>query len=143
MSDHEGALQRALIERLRSDTGIRAVLGDPARVWDQPPGANLDHGGFPRLLVGRGESRPVAADGCGIEHRLTLTAVSRFPGLEEARRIAGAVRAALEDAVLEADGVRTVSVAVVFSDVFRTGDWRRTQAVLRVRAVTEDIRENE
>ncbi len=139
MSDHEGALQRALIERLRNDAGVKAVLGDPARVWDQPPG----DGGFPRLLVGRSESRPVAADGCGIEHRLTLTAVSRFPGTEEARRIAAAVRTALADAMLEANGVRTVSVAVVFSDVFRTSDWRRTHAVLRVRAVTEDIRENE
>lgn len=135
MTDHESALQRALIERLREDAGVKAVLGDRAKVWDQPPA----EGGFPRLLVGRGESRSVAADGCGVEHRLTLTAVSRFPGTEEARRVAGAVRAALEDAVLEADGVRTVSVAVVFSDVFRTGDWRRTHAVLRVRAVTEDV----
>ena len=139
MSDHEEALQRALIERLRGDAGGKAVLGEPARVWDQPP---VD-GGFPRLLVGRGESRPVAADGCGIEHRLTLTAVSRFPGTEEARAVAGAVRTALNDAVLEADGVRTVSLGVVFSDVFRTGDWRRTHAVLRVRAVTEAIEESE
>nr|WP_315054341.1 DUF3168 domain-containing protein [uncultured Brevundimonas sp.] len=133
MSDHEGALQRALIERLRGDAGVKAVLGDPARVWDQPPA----DGGFPRLLVGRGESRPVAADGCGTEHRLTLTAVSRFPGMEEARAVAAAVRAALSDVVLKADGVRTVSLGVVFSDVFRTGDWRRTHAVVRVRAVTE------
>ena len=56
---------------------------------------------------------------------------------------ASAVRAALNDAVLEADGVRTVSLGVVFSDVFRTGDWRRTHAVLRVRAVTEAIEESE
>lgn len=139
MSDHEGALQRAVIARLRDDAGVQAVLGEPARVWDQPP---VD-GGFPRLLVGRGESRPVAADGCGIEHRLTLTAVSRFPGTEEARAVAGAVRAALGDAVLEADGVRTISLGVVFSDVFRMGDWRRTHAVLRVRAVTEAIEESE
>ncbi len=139
MSDHEGALQRALIERLRGEAGVKAVLGDPAKVWDQPPA----DGGFPRLLVGRSESRPVAADGCGVEHRLTLTAVSRFPGTEEARAVAGAVRAALSNAVLEADGVRTVSMGVVFSDVFRTGDWRRTHAVLRIRAVTEDMGEDE
>ena len=134
MSDHEGALQRALIARLRNDAGVRAVLGEPARVWDQPPA----NGGFPRLLVGRGESRPVAADGCGIEHRLTLTAVSRFPGTEEARAVAGAVRTALNDAVLEADGVRTVSVQVRFCDVFPSPDRRRTWGVMRVRAVTEE-----
>ena len=30
MSDHEGALQRAVIARLRDDAGVQAVLGEPA-----------------------------------------------------------------------------------------------------------------
>ena len=135
MSDHEGVLVKAMVAQLKADAGVRAVLGDPARVWDQPP----DRPVFPHLLIGRVESRPVAADECGIEHVLTLTCVSKYPGSEEARAVVAAVRAGLLDVVLEADGMRTVSVRVVFSDVFRSPDMKRAWAVVRVRAVTEDV----
>lgn len=135
MSDHENALQEALIAHLRDDAALKALLGDPARVWDQPPGEPV----FPHLLIGRSESRPVAADGCGVEHNLTLTCGSTFGGTEEAKAVSAAVRARLFEAVLTADGVRTISLRVVFSDVFRSPDLRRTWAVIRVRAVTEEI----
>ncbi len=135
MSDHETALQTAMIGWLRDDATLQAVLGDPARIWDQAP----KDAGYPHLVLGRCESRPVAADGCGIEHRLTLTCASMFGGTEEAKVVAAAVRARLTNAVLEADGVRTVSLAVMFSDVFRSADHRRTWAVMRVRAVTEEM----
>ncbi len=135
MRDHEGALQKALIACLRDDGAIKALLGEPARIWDQPP----EGPGFPHLRIGRSESRPVGADGCGIEHSLTLSCVSRFAGTEEARAVCAAVRARLHDATLEIDGVRTVSLRVTFVDVFRTPDLRRTYAVIRLRAVTEEI----
>lgn len=135
MTDHESALQKALIAHLRDDGALKALLGDPARIWDQPPAEPL----FPHLLIGRSESRPVAADGCGVEHSLTLTCASTFGGTEEAKAVSAAVRARLFEALLTADGVRTVSLRVVFSDVFRSPDLRRTWAVIRVRAVTEEI----
>lgn len=133
MTDHEGALQKALVAALKADAALAAVLG--GRVWDQAPEAAE----FPHLLVGRCESRPLAADGGGVEQALTLTTVSRFAGTEEARAVAAAVRARLHEGALEADGVRTVTLRVTFSDVFRAGDGRRTYAVVRVRAVTEDV----
>lgn len=135
MSDHENALQKALIAHLRDDAALRALLGEPARIWDQPA---MDPA-FPHLLIGRNQSRPVNADGCGIEHELTLTCASTFGGTEEAKAVSAAVRARLFEAQLTADGVRTVSLRVVFSDVFRSPDLRRTWAVIRVRAVTEEI----
>jgi len=134
MKDHEGALAGALIAHLKDDGALRALLGDPVRIWDQPP----EEAAFPHLLVGRNESRPVAADGGGVEHRLTLTCASRFAGMEEARAVAAAVRARLADARIAADGVRTVSLGVVFADVFRSPDLKRAWAVMRVRAVTEE-----
>lgn len=134
MSGHELALQEALIGWLKGDARVRALLGEPVRVWDAPP----DRPGFPHLLIGRSESRPVRADGGGVEHALTLTIVSRFRGTEEAKAVLAAVRARLEDAVVEADGVRTVSLRVAFADVFPGADGARTFAVLRVRAVTEE-----
>lgn len=135
MNDHEGALQKALIAWLRDDGSIKALLGEPARIWDQPP----DGPGFPHLRIGRSESRPIGADGCGFEHSLTLSCVSRFAGTEEARAVCAAVRARLYDAALEGDGVRTVGLRVSFVDVFRSPDLRRTYAVIRVRAITEDL----
>jgi hypothetical protein len=132
---HELALQKALIAHLRADPALQAVLGSPARISETAVGPTE----LPHLLIGRSESRDVRADGGGVEHALTLTAVSRFRGSEEAKAVLAAVRARLSDAVVEADGVRTVGLRVAFADVFPASDGHRTFAVLRVRAVTEEI----
>lgn len=135
MSSHELALQKALIGHLSGDVGVQALLGDPARIWDAVPEETV----LPHLLIGRCESRPVGADGGGLEHRLTLTVVSRFRGTEEAKAVLAAVRFRLADARVQADGVRAISLGVVFADVFPAADGARTYAVLRVRAVTEEV----
>ena len=131
---HELALQKALIARLGEDPRVRALLGDPPRIWDAPP----DRPTFPYLLIGRSESRPVGAVGCGIEHGLTLTVVSRFRGTEEAKAVLAALRVTLTDAALAADGVRTINLRPGFADVYPAPDGQRTFAVLRLRAVTEE-----
>lgn len=130
---HELALQKALIAHLKDDPAASALLG--GRIWDATP----SEPSYPHLLIGRSESRPIPADGGGIEHLLTLTIVSRFQGGEEAKAALATVRLCLTDAVIEADGVRTVSLGVRFSDVWRSPTGPRTYAVLRVRAVTEEI----
>ena len=135
MSAHELALQKALIAHLKADPAVTALLGEPARIWDAAP----EDATFPHLLIGRCESRPVGADGGGFEQALTLTVASRFRGTEEAKAVLAAVRLALNDVTLEADGVRTVSLRVTFADVFPSADGARTFAVLRVRAVTEEV----
>lgn len=133
--NHEVALQGALITHLKDDAAVRALLGEPARIWD----AAANRPGFPHLLIGRSESRPLRADGGGVDHALTLTVVSRFQGTEEAKAVLAAVRSRLTNAVLEAEGVRTVNLRVAFADVFPGPGGARTFAVLRVRAVTEGI----
>jgi hypothetical protein len=130
---HELALQKALIAHLGADVAICALLGEPPRIWDSPP----DRPSFPYLLIGRSESRPIGAAGCGIQHVLTLTVVSRFRGVEEAKAVLAALRLTLTDAALTADGVRTIGVRPGFADVYPAPDGQRTFAVLRVRAVTE------
>lgn len=130
---HEGALQKALLVHLREDTAVSALLG--TRVWNAPP----NQPEFPHLTIGRTESRPIGADGGGIEHRVTLTVRSRFRGTEEVKAILAAVRLALEEARLEADGVRTVGLGVRHAEVWPSADGQRTFAVLLVRAVTEDV----
>lgn len=132
---HELALQKALIAHLGADAGLGALLGSPPRIWDAPPA----HPGLPHLLIGRSESRPVEADGGGIEQALTLTVVSAFRGVEEAKAVLAALRSALSSVDLEADGIRTIGLRATFADVYPTPDRLRTYAVLRVRAVTEEI----
>ena len=97
MSGHELALQKALIAHLSEDVAVQALLGDPARIRDAAP----REGELPHLLIGRCESRPVGADGGGVEHRLTLTVVSRFRGTEEAKAVLAAVRLRLADARIQ------------------------------------------
>ena len=135
--DHGAALQAALLRHLRADAGLKIHLGDPARVWDQVPAKAA----YPHLLVERSESRPVAADGCGVEHRLSLRVLSGFGGVSEVRAVVAAVRAALEDVRLGEGSVRTVSLGVVFADVFPGPGVRPAFGVIRVRAVTEDTGE--
>lgn len=136
MRDHEGALQKAMVAALKADPALSGMIQE--RVYDQAPEGAL----CPYLALGRCESRPVAADGGGVEQRLTLTGVSRFAGSEEAKAVSAAVRACLHEAVLEADGVRTATLRATFADVFRAGDGRRTYAVVRLRAVTEEVGED-
>ena len=135
MKDHESALQKGLIAWLAAGQTLQTLLGEPARIWDEPP----TQAGFPHLRVGTSQSRPVRGEGCGVEHQLTLHCVSRFAGTEEARAICAGVRARLEEAVLETDEVRTISLRTTFTDIFRSADLRRTYGVIRVRAVTEEI----
>ncbi|HST91554.1 MAG TPA: DUF3168 domain-containing protein [Brevundimonas sp.] len=132
---HELALQKALMAHLRADPALQALLGSPARISEITAASEE----LPHLLIGRSESRPLRADGGGTEHVLTLTVVSRFRGSEEAKAVLAAVRTRLSDAAVEADGVRTVGLRVAFADVFPAADGHRTFAVLRVRAVTEEI----
>ena len=133
MINHEAALQKALIARLRADDALDALTG--GRIWDGEPAKRV----FPYVTVSRVESRPVRADGGGVEQVLTLTGHSRFEGLEETRAISAAIRAALHEADLTAEGVRVVNPRVTFADVFGSPEGRRSHAVVRVRAVTEEI----
>ncbi|MES2034498.1 MAG: DUF3168 domain-containing protein, partial [Pseudomonadota bacterium] len=128
------ALHRALLDHLRADPGLTALLGTPARIWDEPPEPRL----FPFVTLGRAETRPWGGlEGEGLEHALTLTCVSRFDGAEEAKAVVAALRTALHDATPVLDGHRLVSLRVTYADVFRSPDWRPLYGVVRVRAVTE------
>lgn len=131
--DPERALQRAIIDHLRADDGVRAALGHPAAIYDEPPREMA----WPHLLIGRSESRPYTADGEATEHILTLTARSRFGGTEEAKVVNAAVRAALSEAAITIVGHRIVNLRVTYQDVFRAADWQKTLGVTRVRVVTE------
>lgn len=139
--DPERALQGAVYARLRAEPALVPLLGSPPRVHDAPPSDPV----YPLLSFGRAQSRPWGGSDDGVaategaELALTLTCVSRFGGGEEAKAVAGAVRAALHDADLALDGWRLANLRVTYVDVFRAADNRLTLGVVRMRAVVEPL----
>jgi len=128
------ALHLALLDHLRADAGLTALIGDPPRIHDEPPQERV----FPLVVFGRAETRPWGGlEGEGVEHTLTLTCLSHFDGAEEARAIVAALRARLHNAALTLDGHRLVNLRVTYSDIFRAPAWRPVVGVVRLRAVTE------
>ncbi len=128
------ALVSAIRAAAAGDINVQALLGDPARVYDDPPPDAL----FPYVTLGRVESRPAEASaGEAMEHAVTLHAWSRYGGRAEALDVLGALRGALHNAALSVEGRRLVLLFAQFADVFRSGDARTTHGVLRLRAITE------
>ncbi|HEX7799246.1 MAG TPA: DUF3168 domain-containing protein [Asticcacaulis sp.] len=127
-------LQGALLAFLRAQDSLTAWLGTPPRVWDQPPGEPV----FPYVTFGRGRMQAIGGvDAEVAEQTLNLMCVSRFGGAEEARAVAGALRALLDGAALSLSDQVLCSLRVVFVDVFRAADMRTTYALIRLRAVSE------
>lgn len=132
MSDR--ALAAAIRAGAMADAGVKALLGDPARIYDDPPPDPV----FPYVSLGRVESRSAdAANVNAIEHALTLHVWSRYGGRAEALDVIAALRTALHNAPLTVTGRTLVLLFAQFADVFRSGDGRTTHGVLRLRAVTE------
>ena len=133
MTGAEQALCAAVTARLKADAGLQALIG--GRVYDEAP-AQPTH---PYATVGRVQGRPLPADGGAQEHLLTLTCVSRYGGKPEARAVVAAMRALLDDAAIELDDHRLVSLRAAYADVFRASDEESVLGVLRLRAVTEPL----
>jgi len=131
----ETAFQTAVLDRLKGDAAVKAVLGDPARVYAiAPNGAR-----FPFLSTGRGETE--LADGSGtdlVDHRLTLHLWGRRDDMDALKDAAGAVRAALHQADLTfPDPYACILCRVVYTDLFTGADGRTMHGVVRVRALVE------
>lgn len=130
----EIALLKAMRAALVAHADVQAVLGHPARVYDDPPPEAV----FPYVTLGRMESRSAdASASAATEHVVTLHAWSRHGGRAEALETIAALRTALHNAALTIEGRRLVLLLASFSDVFRSGDGRTTHGVLRLRAITE------
>ena len=127
----ENALVVAVTARVKADAGLQPVLG--GRVYDEAPAQPT----YPYVTVTRVQGRPLPADGGAAEHLLTLSCVSQYGGKAEARETVAALRALLDDAALELDGWRLVSLRAVYADTFNRSDMKSALGLLRLRAVTE------
>lgn len=128
-------LRAAVYDALRADTALSSVLGG-ARVYDEPP-RNAE---FPYVTLGEARLSEAGADGGTLqEHLLVLHAWSRKGGHREAHVIAGALLQALDDAPLDLPGHRLVNLRFTVADIRREADGRTYHALVRFRALTEDL----
>lgn len=125
--------QTALYGFLKENEDLTAHLGDPVRVYDDPPDDTI----FPYLVIG--ETRTQAYDGIdgAMEHDLRLHVFSRYAGRREIKTILDQVYTVLHDANIPLTEHCIVSLRFVFADIFRRPDRNIYQGVARFRAVTQ------
>jgi hypothetical protein len=128
------ALAAAIIAAARNDAAVKSLVGDPARIWDEPPA----QASFPYVTLGRLESRAAdASEMDALEHGVTLHVWSRHGGRAQAMDIIAALRARLHNAALSVSGRKLVLLLASYTDLFRAGDGFTTHGVIRLRAITE------
>lgn len=129
----EAAFQSGLLEHLRADAGVAAVLGE--RVFDQPRSGVR----YPVLYLGRFESEAAdASETRLIELRQTLLIRGRRDDADSIKQALGAIRTALDTAPLAlAPPQQAIHARVVYADLFSTPDSRVMQGLVRVRAMVQ------
>lgn len=126
------ALQKALYAALLADSGVRAELGDPPRIYDAPP----ESAAHPYAVLGEARATRIAGHPSGVEHDIRIRIVSRYEGRREVKRALEAVVAALHDADPPLEGARLVGLRFLFADIFARGDGV-FEGLARFRAATE------
>lgn len=95
MTDLLTPVAEALLARLAGDSAVQAVLGHPARVYDQRPAMAT----FPYAVLAAGEGRDIGTKTLAVSSQvLTLQVFSRQRGGREVRLVLAALRSALHDA---------------------------------------------
>lgn len=133
-ADSQWPLQQAVFAALGADAGIKALLGDPPRIYDHVPPA----GAFPYLVLGEATSQPFdAKTEDGMEQTLTLHTWSRYRGLKETKDIMAAVAAVLDDQPLSLGGHTLVLLRFAFGTTSLESDGLTRHGVQRFRALTQ------
>lgn len=129
----EAAFQCGLLEHLRTDAGVAAVLD--ARVFDLPRSGVR----YPFLYLGRVESEAVdASETRLVELRQTLLIRGRRDDADAIKQALGAIRAALDTSPLTLEPpYKAIHARIVYADLFSTSDSRVMQGLVRVRALLQ------
>lgn len=135
MSAASWPLQQALYAHLSADAGLKAEIGDPPRLYDDPPKTAA----FPYVVIGEARTEPLAGLDGGFIHDIRVQIYSKHAGRREVKRIIDALYDALHEASFPIGGASLVDCRFVTGDVFRrdaTGE--AYHGVARFRVVTEN-----
>ncbi len=128
-------LQKAIYAHLTADAGVGVELGNPARIYDDPPTDSP----FPYLTLGEARANDWNGVDGGVVHDLKLYIFSRYAGRQELKRIMAVVYDALHEADFPIEGHLLINMRYVFGDSFRRQNDDIYQGVMRFRAVTEPL----
>ena len=123
--DYDLALQKAVIDTLRSDVGVTALVGQ--RTYDEPPQGVS----YPMVQFGRVDMRPLRTDdNAAARLFFSVEGHSRGKvGRVEASRLVSAIRGALDEANLSITGFSSVFCQYRNQIVDRTTDKNHTAIV--------------
>ncbi len=128
------ALQKAIIETLRADASLTAMLGGP-RVYDRPPRRM----NAPCVNIGAAEIHHWNTfTARGHEHRLTLHVWTRHGGRKSAYEIIARLDELLDDADLALQDHHLVNLRAIFWTAMRADDGL-FQGIMRLRATTHPL----
>jgi len=135
-SDASLPLQGAIGDALADAAAIQALIGNPARIYDEPP---ADGASYPCITIGEDTVSDMGTKTTDIsEHTLTLHAWSRYNGRKEAKQILDAIKATLHHNLLSVTGHTVVEAHFEFAETLLDPDGETWHGVARYRFIVED-----
>ena len=132
-ADSSWLLQQAVFTALAAAPAVKALIGDPARLFDHVPAETT----FPYLCLGAADVADWSNKSfAGCEAEITLHAWSRARGGKETKLILDAVHAVLHDANLTLAGHNLVLLRFRAGTVLLDEDGLTWHGVARYRALT-------
>lgn len=134
---HGAGLQAAIYARLTGDAEIHDLVGE--RVYDAPPAWEGLEGAPDHVTLGEETARPWdTKTSAGSIHDFDVAVHSGRDGFDGAKRIAGAICAALVDAPLDLPEGRVVAVRFLRARAERGRAPEKRRLTLRFRAVIDE-----
>ena len=127
------ALQKSVYEWLAANPDIRDEIGDPPRLYDEPP----SDAAFPYVVLGETRVSKVPGWPGGAEHDLRFSIYSRHAGRRDVKRILGVLVKALHEADFPLEGAILVNCRFVFGEIFRRDLGDVFEGLARFRVTTE------
>jgi len=135
-ADSSWPLQQAIYAALVAAPAIKALAGDPARVFDDVP----ETAAFPLISIGDATGADWSSKTTdGLEATITLHVWSRQRGRREVKVILDAVHGVLHNAALSVAGHALALLQFEFAEDFLDEDGLTRHGVARYRALTEKV----
>ncbi len=126
-------VQKSVYDLLRGSESLKAIMGDPVRVYDDPPPDTQ----FPYITVGEARTQPLEGLEDAMEHNISLHVFSKYAGRREIKIILDGLYETLHDSEFDLSDQCLVNIRFVFADIFRRNDGSVFQGVIRFRVVTQ------
>lgn len=133
--DSQWAVQQAIYAALAADAAVKALVGDPARLYDHVP----DTPTFPYVEIGEtfaGEFDTKSWD--GMDQDVVLHVWSRARGKKETKQIMGAIHDVLNKQTLTVTGQNFILCQFTFGQVIDDPDGLTRHGIARYRVLTHE-----